>query len=184
NVELFWSFRVNDVHDASGADYGPIMLGVSSVKASHPNLTLGTRKNPPRYGRWTSVDYGPAEIRELAFRHAEEVCRNYDVDGIELDFFRHALFFRSSATGARATTEELGQMTDLLRRIRTMADEVGAQRGRPILLAMRVPDSIEYCGAIGLDLETWLKNDLLDLLITTGYVQLNPLDYSVALARR
>ena len=183
-VELFWSMRMNDTHDAGKTGYGPVMFRTSSVKNQRPQWLMGTVDKPPKFGKWSSVDYGRAEIRDLAFRYVQEVCRNYDVDGIELDFFRHALFFRSSTTGAPATTEELGQMTDLLRRVRTMADEVGAQRGRPILLAMRVPDSVEYCKVIGLDLETWLKDDLLDLLITSGYTQLNPVDYSVALARQ
>src|SRR5439155_13061338 len=117
-------------------------------------------------------------------RYVEEVCRNYDIDGVELDFFRHAMFFKTPTTGHPSTVEDLSQMTDLLRRIRAMADEVGSRRGRPILLAMHVPDSIEYCKAIGLDLETWLKDDLLYLLITAGYVELNSLDYSVTLARQ
>jgi hypothetical protein len=184
HVELFWSMRMNDTHDAGRTGYGPVMFRTSRVKTQHPDWLMSTVDNPLKFGKWSSVDYGRAEIRDLAFRYVEEVCRNYDVDGIELDFLRHALFFRSSAAGAPATTEELGQMTDLLRRIRTMADDVGAQRGRPILLAMRVPDSVEYCKAIGLDLETWLRDDLLDLLVTAGYTQLNPVDYSVVLAHQ
>jgi hypothetical protein len=182
HVELFWSMRMNDTHDSGNAGYSPIMFRMSSVKNQHPQWLMGSADKRPKYGKWTCVDYGRAEIRDLALNYVEEVCRNYDVDGVELDFFRHALFFKSSTTGEPATSDELRQMTDLLRRIRTMADEVGAQRGRPILLAMRVPDSVEYCKTIGLDLETWLKDDLLDLLITSGYTQLNPVDYSVALA--
>ena len=34
------------------------------------------------------MDYGRPEIRDLAFRFVEEVCRNYDVDGVELDFVK------------------------------------------------------------------------------------------------
>ena len=47
--------------------------------------------------------------------------------------------------------------------IRTMADEVGRARGRPILIATHVPDSTEYARAIGLDLARWLADDLLEL---------------------
>jgi hypothetical protein len=75
-------------------------------------------------------------------------------------------------------------MTELLRRIRVLADEVGKQRGRPILIAVRVPDSVEYCRAIGLDIERWMADDLIDLLIVSGYFQLNDWDYSVALAHK
>jgi hypothetical protein len=75
-------------------------------------------------------------------------------------------------------------MTDLLKRIRTMADRVGQQRGRPILIAVRAPDSVEYSRAIGLDIEKWMADDLLDLYIAAGTYQLNDWNYSVALARK
>ena len=41
-----------------------------------------------------------------------------------------------------------------------------------------------YCRAIGLDLERWLADDLLDLLIPAGYLQLNPWETSVELGHR
>ena len=75
-------------------------------------------------------------------------------------------------------------MTELLRRIRLMADEVGQARGRPILIAVHSPDSVEYCRAMGLDLEHWMVQDLLDLWMPSGYFQLNDWGYSVALAHR
>ena len=75
-------------------------------------------------------------------------------------------------------------MTELMTRIRKMTEEEGMKRGRPILLAVRVPDSVEYSRAIGVDLERWLGAGLVDLLITGGYFQLNDPAYSAALGRR
>jgi hypothetical protein len=71
-----------------------------------------------------------------------------------------------------------------MRRIRAMTEMEGMRRGRPLLVAMRVPDSVEYCRATGIDLERWLADGLLDLLITGGYFQLNEPGYSAALARK
>jgi hypothetical protein len=59
-------------------------------------------------------------------------------------------------------------MTDLVRRLRKMADEVGQQRGRPVLLAARVPFNLPDARFIGLDLEKWLQEDLVDILIPGG----------------
>jgi hypothetical protein len=184
DVECFWSMRMNDTHDSNGEDYAPLVLATSSLKRDHPDWLLGTPERKPPYARWTAVDYGRPEIRDLAFRYVEEVCSRYDVDGVELDFLRHAAFFAAPARGEHATVDDLAAMTGLVRRIRTMADEVGARRGRPILLAVRVPDSLEYARAIGLDLEAWLGGGLVDLLVTTSYIQLNPWEYSVALGQR
>jgi hypothetical protein len=65
-----------------------------------------------------------------------------------------------------------------------MTEEVGCRRGRPILVSIRVPDSVEYCRDMGLDLELWLQQDLVDMLVTTGYFRLNPWRYSVQLGKR
>jgi len=183
-LEVFWSMRMNDTHDGQRAEYGPIILRTNTLKMTHPEYLLGTARKPPKYGAWTAVDYGRPEIRELAFRYFEEVCTNYDVDGVELDFFRHPVYFQSNARGEPATEAERTAMTELLRRIRRMADAVAAARGRPILIAVHCPDSVEYCRAMGLDLEHWLANDLLDLWITAGTFHFNEWNYSVALAHK
>ena len=63
-------------------------------------------------------------------------------------------------------------MTDFASR--RMTEEAGLARGRPILVAMRVPDSVDYCRDMGFDLPRWLEEGLVDLLVTTCYFQLNP----------
>jgi hypothetical protein len=183
-IEVFWSMRMNDTHDASSAAYGPVMFRANKLKQEHPEWLIGSKTNRPKVGHWSAVNYAVPEVRELAFKYCEEVCENYDVDGIELDFFRHAFFFKSSGSNQPCRAEELEQMTDLMRRIRAMTTEIGRKRQRPILIAMRVPDSIEYSKFIGLDLEHWLADGLLDLMIAGGYVNLNPWETSVALGHK
>ena len=183
-MELFWSFRMNDTHDGSPTDYGPIMFRANKLKQAHPEWLIGSINKRPKYGVWSAADFGVPDIRDLAFRYCEEVCQNYDVDGVELDFFRHAFFFKSSGRGEPCTEAELSQMTELIQRIRKMTEDLGRKRNRPILLAVRVPDSVEYCRFIGLDLENWLKGNLLDLLVVAGYTQLNPWAYSANLGHK
>jgi len=183
-IELFWSLRMNDTHDGARADYGPVMFRANKLKQQHPEWLIGSKDQPPKHGAWSAVDYAVPQVRELAFRFCEEVCRNYDVDGIELDFFRHAFFFKCSGRGEPCGEAELNQLTGLVRRIRAMTEELGRRRNRPCLLAVRVPDSVEYCKFIGLDLDRWLKDGLVDLLVVGGYTQLNPWEYSVQLGHK
>lgn len=184
-IEVFWSFRLNDTHDGSGADYGPIMFRANRLKREHPEWLIGSPQQKPKFGAWSAVDFTRAEIRDLAFRFVEEVCQRYPVDGVEIDFFRHPVFFKRAAqTGTACNDEERALMTGLLRRIREMTETEGLRRGRPILVAIRVPDSVEYCRATGIDLERWLSEGLVDLLVTGGYFQLNAPGYSAALAHR
>lgn len=185
NIEVFWSFRLNDTHDGSSAGYGPIMFRANRLKREHPEWLIGDPQHRPKFGAWSAVDFTRAEIRDLAFRFVEEVCRNYAVDGVEIDFFRHPVFFKRAAqTGTECNDDERSLMTGLIRRIRTMTEVEGQRRGRPILVAIRVPDSVEYCRATGIDLERWLQDGLVDLLVTGGYFQLNAPGYSAALAHK
>ena len=181
-IEVFWSMRMNDVHDAWGAWYSPFLF--PPLKKAHPEYLMGTEEDRPVNGGWTAVDFGHEEIRDLAFRFFEEVCQNYDVDGVQLDFMRHLAYFKAHANGGSVGEEELGMMTGLLARIRRMADEVGAKRGRPILISVRVPDSVELCKAVGLDVVRWIEQDLIDLLVVSGYFRLNPWESSVELGHQ
>lgn len=184
NIEIFWSMRMNDTHDGSSAAYGPVMFRANKLKLEHPEYLIGSKEKRPKYGAWSAVDYGVPEIRELAYKFCEEVCQNYDVDGIELDFFRHAFLFKASSRGESCGETELNQLTDLIRQIRAMIERQGRKRNRPILLAIRVPDSVEYCKLIGIDLERWLANGFVDLLIVGGYTQINLWEYSVKLGHK
>lgn len=185
NKECFWSMRMNDTHDASLNPQGNATLFRNNpLKQKHPEYLMGRPDENPRRPSWSAVNYSVPEVRELAFRFFEEVCRNYDTDGVEMDFFRHPVFFKATTDRKPVTDVECAQMTELLRRIRQMADETGRKRGRPILIAARVPDSVEYCADIGLDLEKWMAGDLIDILIVSGYFQINDWEYSVALAKK
>jgi hypothetical protein len=42
---------------------------------------------------------------------------------------------------------------------------VGRKRGRPYLLAARVPENLEGCHFDGMDVETWVREGLVDLLV-------------------
>lgn len=182
NIEVFWTMRMNDIHDGYQAWYSPALF--PKWKTDHPEYLLGSLENKPKRGYWSAVAYNEQAVRDRAFAFIEEVCQNYDVDGVNLDFFRHLNYFRSVAAGGVATQEELDMMTDLIRRVRAMADVEGMKRGRPILLSVRVPDSVEYAKAIGLDVERWLDEGLVDLMAVSCYFRLNPWSTSVALGKK
>jgi hypothetical protein len=86
-MEIFWSMRMNDTHDVEHSPQKPYLL-FPPLKYEHPEWLVGDPVHRTPVGRWSSVDYARPEIRDLAFRYLEEVCRRYDVDGVELDFCR------------------------------------------------------------------------------------------------
>jgi len=178
-IEIFWSMRMNDIHDSYSVWYSKYML--PAIKKKHPEFLMADKYRRPMKGAWSAVDYGRAEIRDLAFRFAEEICQRYEVDGIELDFMRTPMMFKVQSNGYECTDTERDQLTGLIRRIRKMTENVGIRRGVPILMAVRVPDSVAFCRAIGIDIETWLDEGLIDLLIPGGDSHLQPWRASVEL---
>ena len=184
NFGAFWAMRMNDTHDASRGAHGMMRWKSNLWKQAHPEYLAANRGDPTPYGQWSSLDYARPEVREKVFRVLEEVCRNNEIDGLMLDFFRHLPTFKTTILGGEATSQELEMLTDLFRRIRAMADEIGAKRGRPILIAIRAPDSLQYSRALGLDIERWMKDDLIDIWIASGYFRLRDWSRTVATAHQ
>ena len=169
-LEVFWTHRINDIHD-SFTDWL-----FSDWKREHPQYLMGTPDDKkrhdishPRY-MWSTLDFEKPEVLDYLYRITEEVCQRYDVDGIEIDYFRHPLFFRPNLQYKPATPVQVEIMTGFQRRIREMAYLEGNRRGRPILVAAHVPMSRQTCLHVGIDLERWLRDDLLDVLVAgSGY---------------
>lgn len=180
NIEVFWSMRMNDTHDSSNPNL------FCKWKEEHPEYLVGQKDKKLPYGcnRWSSVDYGVPAVREKVFRIFEEVCTHYDIDGIEMDFFRHPVLFKPQMTGNPVTQSHCDMLTDLIRRVRKMTDTLAAKRRRPILIAIRIPDSVGYCKALGIDLITWLGEDLVDIINGGGYFKLEPWENLVALGKK
>ncbi len=190
NLEIFVSIRVNDQHDCSSSIEKGYNALFPPFKKAHPEFLMGgidRTKNTKLFRggmSWSCVDFTHREVREKMKSFVREFMANYDVDGIEYDFNRHLILFKSVAEGGNASESELALMTDLMRGLRGITEEAGKRRGKPILVFMRAPDSVGFNRACGIDLERWFKEKLVDAWIGAGYFQLNPWTESVALAHR
>lgn len=182
-LEFFVSIRVNDTHDRHHRADRPFFL-FPPFKAAHPEVLFGTEERKPPFCSWTAVDFTHAEVRDRMAAAVAEFCERYDIDGIEYDFMRHMQLFRSVGFGGHASEEELALMTDFMKRLRAITEEAGRKRGRPILVAVRTPDSAGYSRAVGIDLERWMKEKLFDIHIGSSYFRLEPWRTSAELAHR
>lgn len=170
--EIFLSLRFNDNHDAGSTLEKPNCL-FSPFKMQNPETMVGWQRKVRCCGP-NAADFAQEKVRTFAKTYIRNYLENYDLDGIEFDFFRHPQLFRTVAMGGHATPAELNLMTQLMKDFRAMAEEVGRKRGRPFVLGARVPDSFDYCRAIGIDLDAWLRAGTLDFVVVGGYFQLEP----------
>ena len=178
DIEFFVSVRFNDTHDA----FSPTLF--TPNKEKHPEWLFGKKDALPFYGAWSSYDFTFPAVRDMFVNTVREIVERYAVDGISIDIFRQPAIFRSVAYGGHASDEERENLLAMFRRIRAITDAAGRGRERPVLILVRLPDSVEYCHAIGLDLETLLKEQLVDLVVPSGDWRLNPWRYSVELCHK
>ena len=170
--EIFWSNRMNDTHDADHRVDKPFFLW-TKFKENNPQYLFGSIGEQLPNGRWSSVDFSHRKIRDLCVRFFKEVCDNYDVDGVELDFLRHFELFKTVGKGGIATQEQLDMLTDMVRQIRKATEEAGMKRGNPILVLTRIPTSPEYAKRAGIDIKKWIDEELVDIVVGSCYFRLD-----------
>ena len=182
-TEVFYSYRVNDLHLAQG---GSMNVERSTWWREHPEYWLGKpaditeedslkypATDPKRWG-WAALNFELPEVRAYLLTILDDVANKYDLDGIEIDYLRAPLFFLPNLELKPATTEQLDILTDFQREVRLTALRAAQKRGRPMLVAARVPTTTSRCLHVGIDIQRWLKDDLVDIIsLGGGYVPLN-----------
>ncbi|RKU10637.1 hypothetical protein C6502_10425 [Candidatus Poribacteria bacterium] len=149
--EVFFSYRINgsdndDLFDPPRPFDQPIPL-----KAEHPDWLI-YKWHP----YWNFAFQG---VRDLKLNVVREVAEIYDFDGIQIDFARIPVLFPEEQWLHRDI------LTGFMRDIRTTLLDIGNKRGRPLLLAARVPEDLMGCHFDGMDVETWVRDFLVDILV-------------------
>jgi len=147
-LEAFFSYRIN----GSDNDLGPVSR--IPMKEAHPDWLIHTWNEN---GYW---NFAIQEVRNYKLSILREVAEDYDFDGIELDFARVCPVLTPGHQW-----ENRDKLTDFMRETRSMLLEIERRRGRPFLLAARVPENLEGCHFDGLDVETWAREQLVDILV-------------------
>lgn len=153
------SLRMNDSHYMRDPENYPL---TGEFRLKNPDLII---KNGPwpfnkqMYGNL--LDYTHEKVRKYRLDVIFEVIdRNKQyIDGFELDFNRVQVFFPEGKGEERAHL-----ITDLVKKVREKLNQVAKEQGRPMYLFARIPPAEESCKVYGLDIDTWMKQGLVDML--------------------
>ena len=156
-LETFFTYRINGSdNDVSGR------VPRLPMKEEHPdwlihtwNKTIGEATGQRLNGYWNFAVQG---VRDYKLSILEEIAEQYDYDGMEIDFARV-----SPVLPPGQQWENRDALTDFMRSVRSMLLRAGERRGRPYLLAARVPENLVGCHMDGLDVETWAREELVDI---------------------
>ena len=166
-MEIFASIRMNDCHNYQG-----IIETTYPLKTQRPDLVIGEIIDRGAYPEtrlsamdrfWLSLNYAKEEVREHFLNFILTHCRQYDYDGVELDFLREGIYFRYGEEAQNIPT-----MNEFVSDVRSGLEELGKERGRPYNLAIRVYDTPDQGRRAGLDAVHWLEEGWMDLLMVGG----------------
>jgi hypothetical protein len=156
-LEAFWNARISEVDLpqpwAENCGHTDERCR-NALKTAHPDWVV------PCWwwlGLWNLAS--PA-LRAHKVAVLRELVTLYDFDGIQLDFARHIPCLPLGRQGRLRH-----HATAYVRQVREMLLEVSRQKGRPILLAAKVPENLPGCRVDGLDIEAWAEGRLVDMLV-------------------
>ena len=150
-LEIFVTVRMNDTH-YKDQPFNPM---VGQFYYDHLHDRLGPTDH--RYN--TEFDYRKSAVRAYYLDVIRQTVERYDVDGVEMNLTRNCRFFPTDHAEECAPV-----MTQFVRDVRKVLDEIGEQRGRRLALACMVPYGILGCKGEGLDLVSWARLGLIDIV--------------------
>lgn len=148
----FVSFRLNDAHHKEFAEPVPghkpgasIGMSVTPFYCDHPEYRI---KRDSTRGADLVLNWAVPEVRAEKLALITELCENYDLDGMELDFLRFYSFFR---TAEISRDERCAIMTAFVVSVRATLDRT-ARPGKRRWLCVRVPCYLAALDLLGIDL--------------------------------
>jgi len=142
----------------------------SLFRFENKHLDIGASGDlDPGWPGYECADFKHEEIRDERFGLIDEILGNYPVDGLELNLVHHPYYFHP-----KEVDEGRGIMTEWVRRVHRAVKAGGVGRE----LVVQVPASVEEANAIGLDVEAWIEEGIVDALVgaeTSSSHVLNPM---------
>ena len=135
-------------------------------------LGEGNDRFPAHATEWC-LDYTNVVVRENKKALIREMLEDYRAEGIELDFMFFPLYFRNSQTDSGTQV-----MTKFVADIKALANEVGYAQDRKIPVMARVWHRRDDNLDIGLDVESWIADGSIDLVV--GQIPHDLLDTGVS----
>ena len=157
-IETFLTFRTNDVHSANEPDH-PL---VPTFRKKNPDYVVDPDATRAGTGGWEAycLDYSRREVRDYYLSIIRELADLYEIDGLQLDWMR----FTRHLSG---TPDEVWQKRDC---ITGFIQQVREVLGSDVHLTARIPTTPEACRHMGLDISAWVKDGLVDHLITCPFL--------------
>lgn len=162
-IAPFLSVRMNDSHGGTSPTGS---LFNNALMRDPENLLDKPSIDPELTWERYSLDFDRAECRDYMTAMIAELLRDYDFDGLELDFNRDPVIVKPIATD-----EQRAAIAVWMREIRALADERQQRTGKPFYLGLKVPFALPLLYDYGLDVDALIREGLFDFVSMSNYFQ-------------
>lgn len=153
-MKFIAGLRINDDHGHISLEQG---VGAGSTfLTNNPQWKINDLPSGEAYQLSSFLDFTFSEVRDYIISIAEELVRNFDVDGLEL-CFRDRIYFPAGKSRDRESL-----MTDMVKKVHEMLYNENQAKGVKLKLGARVFQTINDCRDMGLDVTTWITKGYLD----------------------
>jgi hypothetical protein len=166
----FVSFRLNDSQCCSQVNSGgPLAawqsIGFNQFYAENPSYRLGT--DVTQYAQ-AAQNWVYDDVRNFKFNLIQELCTNYDLDGIELDFMRQMYYFDQTAT---TLSQRQSIMNAFIEDVKAVLLAT-ARAGRTRHLSARIPCDLTVCDQVGIDVANLASHGVDMIIVSPSYYTL------------
>lgn len=135
---------------------------VADFTTDHPEWQVGPEPDFPNASddQPSRLSYAIEEVRENRLAVIKELLFNYNSDGIELNFHQYSPFI-----ARKEVAEHTATLTNWLKQIRNLAKEASEVQKREKRIIVRIGSTVKGNLSMGHDIETWIKEHLVDVLV-------------------
>ena len=140
---------------------------VADFTTDHPEWRVGEEPDHPRaqYDNPDRLSFAVPEVRRDRLAVIGELVGDYPTDGIELNMHDYAPFI-----GRGEVEEQTETITEWMRQIRGLCDAAARAQGRDKRLVVRAGATLQGNAGMGMDLETWIREGIVDAVIGMAVV--------------
>ena len=136
---------------------------IADFTTDHPEWSVGPEPEYPeaKYDTHGRLSYAVPEVRENRLKVVKELLCDYPADGIELSM----TIGIAPLIARKEVKEHTSTLTDWMKQIRDIGDNASQSQGIDKRIALRLSSTIEGNKEMGIDVERWIKDELVDTVI-------------------
>lgn len=158
SLAAWLSIRMNDTYKSDEPEF----FTHSSYCILYSHLWRVSIVKKCEMSEWNdrALDYSSGSVRDYQMKFIKYLFEKYDFDGLDLDWMRDgAVFYK----GFKPEVSE--RLDGFVREIRAAADKLSNEKKHPVRISMRVPATPQAARDMGLNIEKWADEGVVDLVI-------------------